>query len=361
MYQVARRDLPFSKSERDSPVSLGVKIATEGYRPELTSSWSAAFQVLVTMCWSDKADLRPSLPLVATTLTKILLGEQGFITSSPMKGGVQASTEDTPNRKKETHGPELPAGDLWRCIETEPHSVKKSQVILGAGAFATVYRCEIEGKEAALKVFRNSSEEKIFAEIAVHFSLRHPNIIKLYAWFREQGTITQIGAVIEFAGSGGLNDVLKSKDFSLLQGMEILSSAAIGVAHMHGMSVPVVHRDLKSANIMVMADGTTGKVGDCGESRRVDTNSTMTSTGSPLWAAPEILAGKRYCEDVDTYSFGVIMYEVATRKLPYHERIADWRRNGGKGMDRSMLRGIASGLIALELSASSCKEFGVGR
>ena len=44
---------------------------------------------------------------------------------------------------------------------------------------------------------------------------------------------------------------------------------AKGLTYMHSMPTPVVHRDIKSDNIMIMEDGTTGKVGDCGESRRV--------------------------------------------------------------------------------------------
>ena len=45
--------------------------------------------------------------------------------------------------------------------------------------------------------------------------------------------------------------------------------AAKGLSYMHLMPTPVVHRDVKSGNIMVMEDGETGKIGDCGESRRV--------------------------------------------------------------------------------------------
>ena len=60
-----------------------------------------------------------------------------------------------------------------------------------------------------------------------------------------------------------------------------------GIAHMHSMPEPMVHRDVKSGNIMVIEteDRMVGKLGDCGESRRVDLNATMTQTGSPLWAA----------------------------------------------------------------------------
>ena len=73
--------------------------------------------------------------------------------------------------------------------------------------------------------------------------------------------------------------------FSFPLGLKIVVGASKGLAHMHSMPTPFVHRDIKSTNIMIMGDGLTGKVGDCGESRRVDLNATMTMTGSPLWAA----------------------------------------------------------------------------
>ena len=86
----------------------------------------------------------------------------------------------------------------------------------------------------------------------------------------------------------------KSKDgtYSFKLALKVVLGAAKGLAHMHSMPTPFVHRDVKSGNIMVMGekgDGDhneeTGKLGDCGESRRVDLNATMTQTGSPLWAA----------------------------------------------------------------------------
>ena len=133
---------------------------------------------------------------------------------------------------------------------------------------------------------------------------------------------------------------------------------------MHMMPAPVVHRDVKSMNIMVMEDGTTGKIGDCGESRRVDLNSTMTRTGSPLWAAPELIAGKRYSEDVDTFSIGVVMYEIAMRALPYPREREQFKKSRGKGLDRQMMRKIGAGEIRPELVGSDvvkCKRYGIGR
>lgn len=104
------------------------------------------------------------------------------------------------------------------------------------------------------------------------FALRHPNIIGLYAWFKIEGTVTQIGMVIELASKGDLMGLYQEKSglpFSLETGVRILLGVAKGIAHMHSMPAPIVHRDIKSMNIMIMDDGVTGKLGDCGESRRV--------------------------------------------------------------------------------------------
>ena len=77
--------------------------------------------------------------------------------------------------------------------------------------------------------------------------------------------------VIELA-AGDLAGLLKEKNgipYSFAIGVKVVTGAAKGLTHMHSMPTPVVHRDVKSGNIMVMQDGVTGKIGDCGESRRV--------------------------------------------------------------------------------------------
>ena len=62
-------------------------------------------------------------------------------------------------------------------------------------------------------------------------------------------------------------------------------------------------------NIMI-AKGMRGKVADYGESRIQDTSQTMTSTGTPLWMAPEVAMSERYDAKADSFSFGIIIYEV---------------------------------------------------
>ena len=82
---------------------------------------------------------------------------------------------------------------------------------------------------------------------------------------------THNSMVMELA-AGDLQDQYEEKGdrtFSFPIGLKIMIGAALGLAHMHTMPEPMIHRDIKSINIMVMPDGETGKLGDCGESRRV--------------------------------------------------------------------------------------------
>lgn len=169
--------------------------------------------------------------------------------------------------------------------------------------------------------------------------------------------------VIEMADGGDLMELYKEKrgqKYSFKLGLKVLVGAARGLAHMHTMPTPCVHRDVKSSNIMVMKDGA-GKLGDCGASRRIDLNSTMTRTGTALWAAPELLAGKRYCEDVDTYSLGAVMYEIVACDIPYAEVIAGFKREKVKGNKAQLMREVAAGLRRPDLKekVEKCRQYRV--
>ena len=84
---------------------------------------------------------------------------------------------------------------------------------------------------------------------------------------------------------------------------------AKGLAYLHEMEI--MHRDLKSPNIMVDKDYT-AKIGDFGLSRIQDDSKTMTICGSPLWTAPEMLMSLSYTKKVDLYSFAVILWELVS-------------------------------------------------
>ena len=81
-------------------------------------------------------------------------------------------------------------------------------------------------------------------EIEITFSLRHPHIIGLYAWFKIAGVLTQFGMVLELAHSD-LRSCYKEENFTLEIGLKIVLGVAKGLAYMHTMPEPVVHRDVK--------------------------------------------------------------------------------------------------------------------
>jgi len=91
---------------------------------------------------------------------------------------------------------------------------------------------------------------------------------------------------------------------------------------LHSCSPKVLHRDLKSQNILLDSD-MHAKVADFGLSKLTsDDISTMTTNlGTVQWTAPEILQGEvHYSTAVDIYSYGIVMWEVSTGRIPYSDK-----------------------------------------
>ena len=164
MYELCDRDLPYSKHERDRPMRLAVDVS-EGRRPDIREEWNPAILYILSACWSGDPARRLPLgkvaSLIATIMTTKSTSPPGMITLP----GVS----------------QLAPGERWRCVKTDSRNVPLGE-ILGSGSYSTVYSTVFQGKDAAFKLFRNATEEKAFKEIEITFSLRHPNIIGMYAW-----------------------------------------------------------------------------------------------------------------------------------------------------------------------------------
>ncbi|RZC56200.1 hypothetical protein C5167_015055 [Papaver somniferum] len=193
---------------------------------------------------------------------------------------------------------------------------------IGRGSCGTVYRGVWCGLEVALKVFSKFeySDDLLHSfrqEVLLMKALRHPNVLLF------MGAVTlseHLCIVTEFLTRGSLFQLLQRSTCKLDRRRRVLMALDIarGMNYLHNCDPPVVHRDLKSSNLLVDKNWTM-KVGDFGLSRIKHATylTTKTGNGTPQWMAPEVIRNDPSDERSDVYSFGVILWELATRKIPW--------------------------------------------
>ncbi|RNF07976.1 putative protein kinase [Trypanosoma rangeli] len=202
--------------------------------------------------------------------------------------------------------------------------------LLGKGMFGKVYEATevLTGGKMAVKEMklgrRNLQIDQFVNEVSAMCNLRHPNIIH-YFYCEENKGENVIRVFMEYAAGGNLQQLLKAKgklDFKEYQ--SLLRDVVEGVAYIHSMNY--VHGDLKTANVLLSAEGR-GKIGDFGTARRVQEGELLYKMqGSPLYMSPECLSASDRDEDgvligysfpSDIWSLGCIALEMATNKPPF--------------------------------------------
>ncbi|XP_058060446.1 mitogen-activated protein kinase kinase kinase 7 [Anopheles bellator] len=193
---------------------------------------------------------------------------------------------------------------------------------VGKGSFGTVikakWRSPYGDKFVAVKYIEDISEQHAFITEVSHLSrVAHPNIIELYGACTEK---PHVCLVMEYAEGGSLHKVLHSRPrpiYTAAHAMSWARQCAEGVAYLHDMTPrPMIHRDLKPPNLLLVNNGTVLKICDFGTV--TDKSTLMTNNkGSAAWMAPEVFEGSKYTEKCDVFSWGIILWEVIAREQPF--------------------------------------------
>lgn len=239
---------------------------------------------------------------------------------------------DRPEKKRATRGPAavMVRKGLKDSPDLSEHWVIDFNTLtfgktIGHSSFGTVNEGKLNGTKVAVKTILHDPNPSapnnltLFKkEAELNCKLRHPNIV-LFMGISVQPT--KVCVVTELMSRGNVRDLLvglsKGKhirlDWNLRQQWAL--DTAQGMAYLHSLEPPIIHRDLKTTNLLVDR-GMNVKICDFGLSR-FKSDKLMSAVGTVQFAAPEVLRHERYTEKADLFSFGTVMWELYTRECVF--------------------------------------------
>lgn len=198
--------------------------------------------------------------------------------------------------------------------------------LVGEGAYGKVFEClNIEtGEILAVKHVELSGDNKkivneiasLKKEISLLRTLKHRNIVK-YVTTQVSDDMKSVDILMEFVPGGSVRQLLnKFEKFHEKTVQKYLNQLLQGLEYLH--SKGIIHRDIKSANLLVDNEGTI-KLSDFGASKYIEDSIEMNRSlkGSPYWIAPEVALRTGHTFSADIWSVGCVVIEMLTGNPPW--------------------------------------------
>lgn len=185
---------------------------------------------------------------------------------------------------------------------------------IGTGSFGVVWRGTWSGSDVVVKRLPTAHMgDEVTDAIAMMQRLRHPNLVSLMGI---QETNSEINFVMEFMSGGTLHTLLQDRSCEITWATrkKMALDAAKGMSFLHNYKPAIVHRNLKSANLLIDEAGRV-KVDDYGLGTAITADMRKGMLG---WMAPEVIvATENFGLASDVYSFAIVLWEIAYRQIPF--------------------------------------------
>ncbi|XP_060660918.1 dual specificity protein kinase pyk3-like isoform X3 [Drosophila nasuta] len=234
---------------------------------------------------------------------------------------------------------------------------------IGCGSYGVVHKAIWQAndqlKKIAVKIIQENNEDSeteiinkkknILNEIRNLQQFNHRNIVTLYGAAKDPDNT--IYMIFELADCGSLYNFLhcSANDVSYVDKINWMAQCAKGIDYLHSNNT--IHRDLKTQNLLLFDKYRRLKIGDFGTVKQLTTINTE-FIGTIRYMAPElVIANGKYTEKCDVFSFGIIFWEVMSRKKPF-ENLKDMHP---LAIQKKILEGLRPNIYdAITYEGSDC-------